>query len=91
MNRIVLFFTAAAAIATPALAETAATEINFTRDGVEYHAVSTEQQNGVRLINGYEVGSNRKFNLRVENGFVTGEYDGDSVAYSAPARGSRSK
>ena len=84
MTRIVLFF-AAAAVAAPALADPATSEFNFNRDGVEYHAVATDQQDGVRLINGYEVGSNRKFNLRVQNGYVTGDYDGDKVAYQAPA------
>jgi hypothetical protein len=87
MNRIVLFAVAAAAVAAPAFAEPA-TELNFTRDGVEYHATSVEQD-GVRLINGYEVGSNRKFNLRVANGFVTGDYDGDRVAYNAPTKSLR--
>jgi hypothetical protein len=90
MNRIALFAVAAASIAAPAFAEPA-TELNFVRDGVEYHATSVEQQDGVRLINGYEVGSNRKFNLRVQNGYVTGDYDGDSVAYTAPAKSPRTK
>jgi hypothetical protein len=89
MNRIALFTVAAAAIAAPAFAEPA-TELNFVRDGVEYHATSVEQD-GVRLINGYEVGSNRKFNLRVQDGYVTGDYDGDSVAYTAPAKSPRRK
>ena len=83
MNRITLFFVAAA-VATPALADPAATELTFSRDGVEYHATEV-QEAGVRKISGYEVGSNRKFDLRVEHGFVTGDYDGDRVAYAAPA------
>lgn len=88
MNRIALFTVAAAAIAAPAFAS--ATELNFVRNGVEYHATSVEQD-GVRLINGYEVGSNRKFNLRVQDGYVTGDYDGDSVAYTAPVKSARLK
>jgi hypothetical protein len=84
MNRITLFTVAAVALAAPAFAEPA-NEINFTRDGVEYHATSVEQD-GVRLISGYEVGSNRKFNLRVAGGYVTGDYDGDRVAYAAPTK-----
>ncbi len=89
MNRIVLFTVAAAALAAPALADPA--ELSFVRDCVEYHATSVEQQDGVRLISGYEAGSNRKFNLRVQNGYVTGDYDGDSVAYPAPAKSPRDK
>ena len=89
MTRIALFTVAAAALAAPAFAEPAA-EINFVRDGVEYHATSVEQD-GVRLISGYEVGSNRKFDLRVQNGYVTGEYDGDRVAYTAPTKSPRDK
>ncbi len=89
MTRIALFTVAAAALAAPAFAEPA-TELNFVRDGVEYHATSVEQD-GVRLISGYEVCSNRKFDLRVQNGYVTGEYDGDHVAYVAPAKAPRSK
>ena len=89
MNRITLFLVAAA-VATPALADPAATEINFVRDGVEYHATSVDED-GVRKISGYEVGSNRKFDLRVQNGYVTGEYAGDSVAYAAPTKAPRRK
>jgi hypothetical protein len=81
MTRIVLF-ALAATIAAPAFAEPA-TELNFTRDGVEYRATAVEED-GIRKISGYEVGSNRKFDLRVVNGYVTGEYDGDTVAYTAP-------
>ena len=89
MNRLFLFSVAAAAIAAPAFADPA-TELNFTRDGVEYHATAVDQD-GVRLINGYEVGSNRKFNLRVQDGYVTGDYDGDTVAYTAPTKSPRAK
>jgi len=86
MNRILLLTvaaTVAATIAAPALADPVATDLTFVRDGVEYRATQVDQD-GVRLISGYEVASNRKFELRVENGYVTGEYDGDRVAYVAP-------
>jgi hypothetical protein len=89
MNRIALFTVAAAALAAPAFAEPAA-ELSFVRDGVEYRATTIEQD-GVRQITGYEVGSNRKFDLRVQNGYVTGEYDGDRVAYTAPVKAPRDK
>ncbi|UAK24713.1 hypothetical protein [Sphingomonas nostoxanthinifaciens] len=80
MTKHVFVLAAAALVAAPALA---GTTVDFVRDGVRYVA-DVSQQNGEQLIQGREVQSGRTFSLHVRNGFVSGNYDGENVAYRAP-------
>jgi len=82
MTKLVLL--ASAALAAPALADPA-TPIRFERDGVAYVGTMSEQD-GVRHLSGREVHGLRTFDLQVSNGWVTGYYGGDAVAYAEPVR-----
>jgi len=86
MTKLVLF-AASIALAAPALAapEAATTPIHFERDGVAYVGTMSERD-GVRYLSGREIHGTRTFELQVSNGWVTGYYGGDSVAYAEPVR-----
>jgi hypothetical protein len=66
---------AAAAFATPALAET------FVHDGTTY-IYSVEQRGNLQLISGEDSESHKPFTLTVKNGWVEGVVDGRSVSFS---------
>ena len=84
MTKLVLTFLAGATLATSAFAAPATQQIRFTRDGVTYIASVTDRD-GARYISGHEQSTGRRFSLRVAKGFVTGTFDGNAVAYPAPA------
>ena len=83
MTKLVPFVAAlGVAFANPAFADT---PLKFTRDGITYVG-SISERDGVRYITGEELGSHRAFQLRVVNGWVTGQYGGDEIAYPEPVR-----
>ncbi len=80
MSKLVLSALAAAAIATPALAET---PLAFTWEG--HKIVGTVDQVGeTQVIKGRDLTTGRDFELHVKNGYVHGDIGGQLVSYPAP-------
>ncbi len=69
---------AAAAITTPAIAET------FVHEGTTY-VYSVEQRGNVQILKGEDTKSRRPFTLRVSRNWVDGDVDGSPVSFSKRA------
>ncbi len=68
--------------AVPAVAATPSNQpVTFERDGVRYVA-SVKTVGTTTVISGYEVGSGKTFELRSQNGRVTGTYGATPVNYT---------
>ena len=78
-----LFSVAAFAIAAPAMA--APEPIQFERDGIRYVA-TVETVGAVTIIKGVEAESGKRFQLRLVNGHVAGQYGLYDVSYNVSAR-----
>ncbi len=74
MLKTISILIAAAALATPALAET------MTHEGITY-VYSVEQRGNVRVISG-EDSDHRVFTLRVSRNWVDGTVNGSPVSFS---------
>jgi hypothetical protein len=75
MLKTISILIAAAAFATPALAET------LVHDGVTY-VYAVEQRGNVKIIKGEDATTRRPFTLRVRSGWVEGVVDGSPVSFS---------
>ena len=67
------------ALATPVMATTSE-PVTFTSGGEKYRYVVTETKHA-RLIEGVVLSTNEPFSLVVEDGQVTGDFDGHEVAF----------
>jgi hypothetical protein len=82
MKKLVLTAFAAATLAAPALAET---PLAFTWEGHKIEATVT-QNGATQVIKGRDLTSGGDFVLRVRDGYVHGDVNGQLVSFPVPKR-----